>query len=168
MPENKKWKKEIAAGGIVFKKENAKTFILLVMPKGHNYGPPVGYWTFPKGLADSEDDDMKITALREVKEEAGVEGEIVKELGYVTFFRGSSSGYDPVFKIVHYYLMKYIIGDITQHDKEVAEVSWFELEEVPSKLKFKHDKEIYERALKVLQDNHPDRSGGIPQPSVSG
>lgn len=147
---NKKWKKEVSAGGIVYKKQDGRVFVLLIKPRGPNYGPPRGYWTFPKGLVDHDGEDLKETALREVREEGGVSTEIEKELGYVKYFRGASSGFYPALKFVHYYLMKYLNGDPADHDKEVAEARWFDLSEVPDNLKLPHDKEIFARAAKEL------------------
>ncbi|HYC79838.1 MAG TPA: NUDIX domain-containing protein [Candidatus Binatia bacterium] len=144
------WKKEISAGGIVFKEQDGRVFILLIMPKGPNYGPPAGYWTFPKGLLDHEGEDMKETAVREVKEEGGVNAEVLDELGYIKYFRGAGSGFPPAIKFVHYFLMKYLDGDPQNHDEEVAEATFVPVEEVEEKLKFKNDKEIFGRATEKL------------------
>jgi 8-oxo-dGTP diphosphatase len=152
--EKPKWKKETSAGGVVYKEQDGQLFVLLIQPKGSNYGPPAGYWTFPKGLVDHKGEDFKVAALREVKEEGGVEAEIEKELGYIKYFRGASSGYSPAIKFVHYFLMKYVSGDITDHDEEIAEVGWYPKDQVIEKLRFKHDKEIYERAYQLFMDQN--------------
>ncbi|MBI4363402.1 MAG: NUDIX domain-containing protein [Candidatus Doudnabacteria bacterium] len=150
MPEEKpKWKREISAGGVVYKKENNLIFILLIMPKGPNFGPPVGYWTFPKGLLDHDGEDKEEVAVREVKEEGGVEAGIKQELGMAKYFR-KSEYFGNAIKFVHFYLMEYVSGDPGNHDEEVAEAGWFPLEEVPKKLKFPHDKEIFEKSVKAL------------------
>jgi 8-oxo-dGTP pyrophosphatase MutT (NUDIX family) len=145
----KQWKKEESAGGIVYKKENNSVFILLIMPKGPNFGPPEGYWTFPKGLLDVEGENKNQVAVREVREEGGVNAEIKSELGYVQYFR-KSIHYENTIKFVHFYLMKYVSGNPADHDNEVAQAEWVHIEEVLSKLKYPHDKEIFSKARKKL------------------
>lgn len=143
------WKKEISAGGVVYKIEGDKTFVLLIKPKRPNFGPPEGYWAFPKGRLDANEDKQQ-AAIREVREEAGVNAEIELELGMVKYFR-KSKHYGDALKFVHYFLMKYIDGDPNDHDEETAEAKWFLLDEVMSNLKFPSDKETFEKALTHLQ-----------------
>ena len=59
------FKFEESAGGIVFKKENNETYILVTQHSQHHG------WGFPKGLIDAGEDKQK-AALREVKEEGGI------------------------------------------------------------------------------------------------
>jgi 8-oxo-dGTP diphosphatase len=143
-----KWKKETSAGGVVYKRESNSVFILLIEPKGPNFGPPVGFWTFPKGLID-EGEDVKVAAIREVREEGGVNAEIEQELGYIKYFRRSEA-FGNAIKFVHFYLMQYIDGNPEEHDAEIASADWFAVEEVESKLKFSHDKDIFKKAYARL------------------
>jgi 8-oxo-dGTP pyrophosphatase MutT (NUDIX family) len=142
------WKKETSAGGVVFKNENGRFFILLINPRKPNFGAPQDYWTFPKGHID-EEEDKKNAALREVLEESGVRGKIIDSLGSVKYFVNAS--YGKFIKFVDYYLMEYIDGDIANHDREVAEARWFKLEEAEKMLKFKHDKEMLGKARKWIE-----------------
>lgn len=119
------------------------------MPKGTNYGPPVGYWTFPKGLLDHDGESKEEVAVREVKEEGGVIAEPNQELGVVKYFRRSES-FGNAIKFVHFWLMEYKSGDPADHDEEIAEAAWFPLEEAGNKLKFPHDKEIFKKAYARL------------------
>jgi 8-oxo-dGTP pyrophosphatase MutT (NUDIX family) len=143
--EKTKWKKEISAGGVVYKKENGSIFVLMIMPMGRNYGPPEGYWTWPKGKMD-EGEEKEATAVREVNEETGVEARIVQDLGYIKFFKNQ----DKVIKFVHFFLMEYLSGDLKDHDREVAKVEWVDLIDAEARLKWPHDKEVFERAKKAL------------------
>jgi 8-oxo-dGTP pyrophosphatase MutT (NUDIX family) len=144
--EKSKWKVEKAAGGVVFKKQNDQLFVLMINPKGRDFGPPVDYWTWPKGLCDKEGENKEDVAVREVKEEGGVEGRIIESLGYVKFFQG----FRNVIKFVDYYLMEYVSGDPQDHDEEVASAEWVPLDEAESRLKFKHDIEVLGRAKEKL------------------
>ena len=147
--EKAKWKKEVSAGGVVYKKEDGAVFILLINPKSRDFGPPEKYWTFPKGKQDIPGEDLKNVAVREVREEGGINAEIESELGYVKYFRNWKG--DEAIKFVHYYLMKYIDGDLKDHDEEVANVDWFDIDEVESKLEFNTDKEIFGKAKELLK-----------------
>ena len=148
--EKTKWKREISAGGVVYKKENDAVFVLLIMPKGPNYGSPTGYWTFPKGLLDHDGEGKETVAVREVREEGGVDAQIKQELGMAKYCR-KSEHFGNAIKFVHFYLMEYVSGDPVDHDEEVAEAAWFPIEEVSGKLKFPHDKEIFEKAVAELK-----------------
>jgi 8-oxo-dGTP diphosphatase len=145
--EKEKWKREFSAGGVVYKKEHGQIFILLLMPMGRDFGPPKGYWAFPKGKID-EGEDQSQTAVREVDEEAGVKAKIQEDLKSIKFFRN----YDKTLKFVHYYLMEYVSGDPKDHDKEVSKAEWVALDEVEKRLKFPADKEVFARAKKVLDN----------------
>lgn len=147
--EKTKWKKEISAGGVVYKKENNSVFVLLINPKSRNSGPPEDYWTFPKGKQDIEGENLQQVAVREVREEGGVNAEIEQELGYVKYFRNWKG--DEAFKLVHYFLMKYLDGDPKDHDDEVADAGWFQLAQAEAKLKFDTDREVFEKAKKFLK-----------------
>jgi 8-oxo-dGTP pyrophosphatase MutT (NUDIX family) len=147
MAEKTEWKTEVGAGGVVYKKEADGLYVLLTMPKGPNFGPPVGYWVFPKGLLDGQAEEA--AAVREVREEGGVNAEIEWKLGTIRYFR-KSKDYGNAIKIVTYFLMKYTSGNPADHDNEMADSQWFKLEEALSKLKFPHDKEIFQKAYDRL------------------
>jgi 8-oxo-dGTP diphosphatase len=147
-PEKSKWKREFSAGGVVYKKENGAVFILLINPKGPNYGPATNKWSFPKGGLE-EGESKEEVAVREVREEGGINAKITKSLGYIKFFRHSPR-IGNALKFVDFWLMEYISGDPNDHDKEIAEAKWFPMEDVEQTLAWPTDKEIFERAKKIL------------------
>ena len=153
MVEGKKqFKRELAAGGVVFKKEDRRVFVLLINPKGPNYGPATGKWTFPKGLLEDKADKSKEeVALSEVREEGGVDAVIRAPLGYIKFFR-TSKEYGNALKFVDYWLMEYQSGHPDDHDEEVAEAKWFALEDAEATLAWPHDREVLTRAKKFLDE----------------
>lgn len=146
MPEEKKkWKREISAGGIVYKKESGLIFVLLIKTSGRTKEKKQ-VWTFPKGQLDK--DQPEEAAKREVKEEAGVEAKIVEKLGSIKYpfvWEGEN-----IFKIVTFFLMEYVSGDPKDHDFEVAEAKWFVLDEAEKMLSYKTDKEVFTKAKAIL------------------
>jgi 8-oxo-dGTP diphosphatase len=131
-------KHEHSAGGIVFKKENGQTFILIARHSGHHG------WVFPKGWIE-EGEEKEATAIREVHEEGGVLGRILQPLTEVTYFYQFNG--TRIKKTVSYFLMEYESGDIKDHDWEMSDVLWLEKEKVLDKLTYQTDKKIFQEAL---------------------
>lgn len=149
----KKTRKEFSAGGIVYRKENNLTEILLILPARRN--DPlmtkrfIPNWTFPKGWkGDHGDETDEQTAVREVKEEGGVNAQVIKDLGPVSYFFNWQG--ENVQKTVHWFLMKYQDGNPSDHDEEVVDAKWVPLGEVESKLNYKTDKEVFAKAIKLI------------------
>jgi 8-oxo-dGTP pyrophosphatase MutT (NUDIX family) len=145
--QRKKWKREFSAGGIVFKKQDGQDFVLLIQGFAKDNSAPSGKWSFPKGwVGDHGEETTEQSALREVREEGGVNAKIIKKVGdskYTFKWEGEN-----VFKIVSWYLMEYVDGDPKDHDKEVSVAQWVEADKVLEMLAFSTDKEIFKKALK--------------------
>lgn len=138
-------KREFSAGGVVFKKENGSTFILVSQHSGHHG------WVFPKGfIGDKKAGESKEeTAIREVKEETGVDGKIIKPLTPVTYwFQMDGEKHQ---KTVYYFIMEYVGGDIADHDWEMEDVEWLLPAEVEKRLSFKSDKKVWEEAKTIIE-----------------
>ena len=116
-------------------------------------GKQAGVWALPKGgLGPGE--DPAATALREVEEETGARGRLVRKLGdvrYVFTWEG-----ERVFKVVSFFLVRYTGGRLDElapeHRHEVAEARWLPLEEAPRLLAYKGEREMVEKALASLAD----------------
>jgi len=132
---------EHSAGGIVFKKEKDKILILVTQHSGHHG------WVFPKGLID-EGEDKAATALREVREEGGVEAKIIQELPAVEYFYKFEG--QTIKKKVTYFLMEYISGNIEDHDWEMEAAEWLPVDQVEDRLSYKTDKQVFSEAKKLL------------------
>ncbi len=128
-------RREFSAGGVLFRDGE----VLLIQNTS-------GVWTFPKGNIERGEKPAD-TALREVKEETGIEGKIVDYLGEVSYwyvFRG-----EKVFKKVYYYLMEYVRGE-RRVSWEVKDVAFFPIDRAKKLLKYKGDREIFQKALSRL------------------
>ena len=135
---------EFSAGGIVYKKEGNKLLILVSQHSQHHG------WVFPKGLIGDKikNEGKEETALREVEEETGVRGKIVKPLKEVQYWYVFDK--EKIKKTVYYFLMEYVSGDIKNHDFEMENVEWIEPEKVEDRLTYKSDKQVWEEAKKFL------------------
>lgn len=132
---------EESAGGVVFRKQDGVLCVLVARPTNHTT------WVFPKGRINDhgENQTKEETALREVEEETGAHCEILHALTPHTFiyeWQGEKRK-----KTVYMYSMKYLSGDITQHDWEMEEVEWVSIEEARRRLSFKQSKISLEEAL---------------------
>ena len=131
---------EFSAGGVVFKKEEGKLFILVAQHSYHHG------WVFPKGLIGDhkKGEGKEETAIREVKEETGIDAKLLSPLTPVTFwyvFEGQK-----IKKTVYYYVMEHLSGDTNERDFEMEAVEWLPADEVASRLTYKSDKKVWEEA----------------------
>jgi 8-oxo-dGTP pyrophosphatase MutT (NUDIX family) len=133
---------ERSAGGVVVRGEQA---IVIVPTRRGAQGQKV--LALPKGHVDpGETPDQ--TALREVREETGVEAALVEKLGDVRYFY--QRGGKRIFKRVTFYLFAYLGGSLDDHDDEVEEARWIPLSEAVSALSYDGEREMAERALSAI------------------
>ncbi len=114
-------------------------------------GKPDGLWALPKGrIAKGEPPEQ--TAIREVEEETGVRGSLVRKLGdvrYVYTWEG-----ERIFKVVSFYLLRYTggtLGELSdEYAHEVADVRWLPLEDAPRLLAYSGERQMAQQALEFL------------------
>ncbi len=102
------------AGGLVYRQLNGQKEYLLVSSKNVALA-----WVLPKGHIH-ENETAEQAALREIKEEAGVEGAIVKPLGVV-----STVTWFMKVKVVAFYLvkMKAVLEENSENRKNLLATS---------------------------------------------
>lgn len=103
----------------------------------------VGHWSFPKGHVEENETEFE-TALRETKEETGLDVEIISEKRYVTTY----SPKEGVMKDVIYFIAKKINSEIKVQEEEISIVDWINIEEAKEKITYKSDKELFEKVIK--------------------
>jgi 8-oxo-dGTP diphosphatase len=145
-------RREFSAGGVLVRPMRGRLWLAAIRPGGK----PDGVWALPKGLI-ARGEDPEATAIREVAEETGCEGDSLGKLGdvrYVYTLRGQR-----IFKVVSFYLVRYRRGRIGEipaaFRREVAEARWLPLDDGPRLLAYKGEKEMVEKALMMLAPDAP-------------
>ena len=138
-------KEQVSAGGVVYRRVRGRTEVALI-----SVGEPAR-WQLPKGLV-GRGERPEEAALREVREETGLTCEIVAELERVEYWYFSKGGARRVrfHKFVHFYLMRFVSGDVSGHDDEVNEARWVEVEEAERTLAFKGERKAVAEARERL------------------
>lgn len=138
-------KVQISAGGVVYKKDKDGIKILVGKHSGHHG------WVFPKGLIGDniKGESKEATAIREVKEETGIVGEIEKSLKPETYWYIWEG--DKIQKTVYYFVMRYLSGDVENHDWEMEEVEWIPASEVAERLTYDSDKKVWKKASELIK-----------------
>lgn len=137
------WIPEHSAGGVVVRTSGDKTEFLAIMPSHRDR------WQLPKGTIDRGESPQE-TAVREVREEGGVNAEIVADLGPIKFVY--QRGPRRFAKTVDFYLMRYVSGDPADHDHEVSEARWFPLGDATI-LAFETERGVVRLAEAALQES---------------
>jgi 8-oxo-dGTP pyrophosphatase MutT (NUDIX family) len=139
-------KTQISAGGIAFRMKEGKLEVALISVGEKER------WQLPKGLV-GRDEDQETAALREVREETGLETELVQFIDKVEYWYYSGSGAKRVrfHKFVYFYLLRFKEGDVQDHDHEVNEARWVEIGEARRMLAFSSEKKILDQARDLLE-----------------
>ncbi|MCP2159916.1 NUDIX domain-containing protein [Williamsia serinedens] len=113
-------------------------------------------WSLPKGHIETGE-TAEQTAVREVAEETGIEGNVVAPLGKIDYWFVSEG--KRIHKTVHHYLMRSTGGELSDADYEVAEVAWVPLSELPHRLTYSDERRLARAAAQVIDDlaDDPER-----------
>jgi 8-oxo-dGTP pyrophosphatase MutT (NUDIX family) len=137
----------ISAGGVIFRPSKETVEVALISVRHGKV------WGLPKGLME-EGENLARTAHREVREETGLNGKILRNLGHVEYFytfRDDDKAV-RVFKIVYFFLMEYVDGDVADHDDEVVDCRWFPLDTATGLMKYEDEKGIMGKAKSALKE----------------
>ncbi|PYS87545.1 MAG: NUDIX hydrolase [Acidobacteria bacterium] len=140
-----KTSERISAGGVAYKIIEDRTEIAIIRTSKE------GRWQLPKGIIDPHETPQQ-AALREVREEAGIRCELGEILGSVDYWYVDRWGDEPVrvHKYVHFFLMRYLEGDINDHDDEVEAVCWAEVDKAVDLVAFPAEKRILSMAKDLI------------------
>lgn len=137
--------KEYSAGGVVFRKIADRTEVLLIHDR-------FGRMTLPKGHLEEGETETE-AAVREVREETGIEARIVGDPLGVISYQFESHGKGLVTKRVTYFLMEAVSGTTKAQTEEIRDAFWYPLERVAdihAERGYENNQAILERAVKRL------------------
>jgi 8-oxo-dGTP diphosphatase len=136
---------QVSAGGAAFRRQDGKVEVVLIS---------VGEkprWQLPKGLV-GKNETSEEAALREVREEGGIETELVELIETIEYwYYGGGARKVRFHKFVHFYLLRYLSGSVEDHDHEVHEARWVEIDAAVEQLAFKSEKEVVQKAKEMIQ-----------------
>ena len=107
-------------------------------------------WSLAKGTPDPGE-TLEQTALREVREETGLEVQLGPPLGNIEYSFDDHDHDIRYHKTVHFYLMSPIGGHIDQHDPEFEIVQWFPINDALNALTYDNEAGVLRRALTLIQ-----------------
>ena len=163
--------REISAGGVVLRQVSGVWHVALIEPQKsepqkETPNPATAktprkrsraVLALPKGLVDPGE-KPQAAAVREVQEETGIVAEPVTKLSdnkYV-YVRTWGDG-KRVFKIVSFYLMRYVSGEIDNLTSdmriEVKQALWVPLADAPRQLAYSNERKVLRQAQEYLESH---------------
>lgn len=132
--------KEKSCGAIVYRKQGDRLQLLILR---HRMG---GHWSFPKGHVEEGETEVQ-TALREVKEETGLNIELYDG------FREQVS-YSPrpgIKKDVVYFLGFAKDSRTIRQEEEISEIRWIDLDQTYNYLTYENDRRLIQSAKRYMR-----------------
>lgn len=137
---------EFSAGGVVVR--DGEVVVIVPVKRAADGSRVLG---LPKGHPDGGETPEQ-AAVREIREETGVDAELIEELGEVEYEYERKRR--RVTKRVRFYLCEYRSGDLADHDHEIEAARWMPLEQAARALTFAGERDIVARAM---SRSAPDR-----------
>jgi 8-oxo-dGTP pyrophosphatase MutT (NUDIX family) len=109
--------KEISAGGVVYRKNEQALKVQMIQDR-------YGKITLPKGKMEPGE-TVEMTALREILEETGIVGTIIRPLETITY-QFTLTGVGLIDKEVHYFLVEAMSGELQAQVEEIRGVEWLD------------------------------------------
>ncbi len=141
----------VSCGGVVFHKGKV---LLLYKNQYNRYSG----WVMPRGTME-ENETMEETALRELEEEAGVNGKIIKYLDKTEYsFKGND---EIIYKTVHWFLMTTdSFYCKPQAEEFFTDAGFYKQHEAYYLLKFHDEKQIMRKAYKEYNEYRRNKEFG--------
>ena len=143
---------QLSAGGVVARPGDVLE-LCLIRPAGRTV------WALPKGWVEPGE-THEVAALREIREETGIEGVIDGDLDSIEYWFYSREDQVRIHKVVHFFLVRFVCGDTSQHDHEVAEAAWFAVERALDRMTYPNERQIVRKATTLLAQAAGGRTPG--------
>ena len=140
-----------SAGGVVFREGEHDLEVLICGRTADKL------WALPKGTPEPGE-TLEQAALREVREETGVEVEVEDTVGEIKYWFSRPQEGVRYYKTVKHYLMRPIGGDPRLHDHEFDDVRWFSVQEALKLLTYQNEVRILRQALDLAREREKART----------
>ena len=134
----------MSAGGVVYRETRDGGEIVVCGrfdPKSYH---------LPKGTPEPGE-TREETALREVREETGLNVEILKFVGEINYLIQCFGSGEKLKKTVFFYLMKSTGGDFSLHDEEFDFAKWVKVSEIVNTLTYINEVHIVQKSLSLVK-----------------
>ena len=136
---------DVSAGGVVYRRGPDGVDVVLAARRTRRGDLA---WGLAKGGIEA-DESPEDAAVREVREETGIEAEIEASLGETRYFYVWEDV--RIRKTVHFFLMRATGGDPNDRDDEMEDVQWFPLERALKRAAYRGEREVLGRAAEILR-----------------
>ncbi len=140
-----------SAGGVVLRRGGDALEVLLCGRSADNL------WVLPKGTPEA-DETLEQAAVREVREETGVEVELRSTLGDIRYWFSRPQEGVRYLKTVRHFLLRPVGGDPSLHDHEFDDVRWFPVQQALKLLTYENEARILRRALDLAGDDKEEKA----------
>ena len=138
---------ETSAGGLVVRRTDSQLYAAVIARRNRAGRLE---WCLPKGHLEGSETPEE-AAVREIAEETGIRGQVVRRLGVVDYwFTGDDR---RVHKVVHHFLLDALDGTLTVEgdpDSEAEIAEWVSLDDLPHRLAYPNERRLAEAARLVL------------------
>jgi 8-oxo-dGTP pyrophosphatase MutT (NUDIX family) len=138
---------ETSAGGLVIEKSTGSPHAAVIARRNRAGRLE---WCLPKGHLEGVETPEE-AAIREIAEETGIVGEIIRRLGTIDYwFTGDDR---RVHKVVHHFLLHATGGHLTvagDPDGEAEDVAWIAMADLPDRLAYPNERRLAAAACAVL------------------
>ena len=140
--ERRKTRNEHSSGGAVIDLRDGTPYVAMIATRGRSR------WGLPKGAVFAGETSEQ-AAVREVKEETGLDAEIIGLLDTIEYF--FRAGDTLIRKSVDFYLMHHLGGTMTPQLSEVDDVEWVELSKGIERASFDSERKLLSSALAQIE-----------------
>jgi 8-oxo-dGTP pyrophosphatase MutT (NUDIX family) len=141
-------RQDYSAGGVAYRHAPATADVQIALIATHG-----GLrWQLPKGSRETGETSLA-TAIREVAEETGiitVQEAFLQTIDYWYWDTYQKEVPELVHKLVDFYLLRMVGGDLTDNSYEVDAVGWFTFQEALHTMTFDGEKAVVQQAIALL------------------